>query len=248
MRNRIVASTSSVIAMSVWLAGCMGVGDGELNTDAPKLKVDLSIDNTEYRIGTPIIATVKVTNLGESPESLAMPSARTVNMMRNVDGADEPQSSTIAASDLEPPEFTTVAPGATVERRMLLPLATNQAGAFELFCVYHTEAEETLGAALPSGWVPFRVKDEVAVPRDGEGRILSTEAERIASEYFKRTAESVDSKFVVDQRTHLPMFMVTVRFAERDAEGRAWRTCLVDAWVGTVKGETDEVIPRGSGH
>ncbi len=229
------------------LAGCMGVGDGELNTEAPKLKVELSIDKAEYGIGSPVIATVKVTNTGDAPESLVMPSARTVNLMRHVEGADEPQSSPVAASDLEQPEFTRIDAGKSVERRLLLPLATNQAGSFELFCVYHSEADESLGAALPSGWVPYRVKDEVLVRRDGEGRILHTEAERIATEYFKRESAGVDSKFVLDQRTHMPMFWVTVRFAAPDTEGRGWRSCLVDAWVGVVKGELDDPIPHDGG-
>ncbi len=242
----------SVLALAVlpFSSGCfMGIGKSgaDLELGVPTMDVALVLDRSSYGMGAPIVAEVTVTNTGDKTVSVPRPGRDTIDFYLRPVSATDPRHTQKVAWALEEPEFVSLEPGTSDQRKFALNLATKEAGEYVIHAVYRTEPDPSLelaAATVTSPGVPITVDASFVVfERDGMGLITESEAKRVATEFFHRDALRAEARLVKDERIRMHIWWVTVYYASPADDGSVFGSCLIDPFLGHVRSKATKPVP-----
>lgn len=233
--NRSTLRFCALALAAASVPACTGLSQADLEDGLPNLTVVLHVDAGQYARNAPVIANVSITNAGDSSVSHVMPARETLEFNLFTTRSPEPLHVEFVASPLEPIQFNVLEPGATLERKFILPLAARMTGDLRLIAVYRPEIGEGMQGSLPiaSEAAVYTVQDPPAFDRDSNGVISEADAIRIATAYFARSPKAVRANYLLDEMK-FGMWLVTAEFAQPDANGKSQRACYVNAYLGQV--------------
>jgi len=163
--------------------GALLTGCAPQQTPDPPIELSLSVDQESYRIGDPLVLTVRLTNRGRRPADVPRFDHETLRFTYGTKGLDarfrrEPVFSAHVVN-----EPYRVPPGEFIERRFLFTRLTAEAGEYLVLASFQGALirEELVPYEIHARPASYRVTKEVGFQRDpGNGLLLKAAAVDLA--------------------------------------------------------------------
>lgn len=219
-----------LLAAAGLLTGC-----ATASAYAPPLRLRVSLDRPEYRIGEAVIATVELENTGRAPINVPRFDPGSVKFMTGekamtVRVHQEPVYSTQVR-----PEPRVLPPGGKVARPFGFTRVTREAGEFALLASFKGAERrgEVIEDTIYAEPVPFRVQGPVLLRRDpADGLILKEQAEELA----KKAVPGELIRAVLARREESGLFAWLMFFRAKGPDGKETVSAVqVDPYTGRVR-------------
>lgn len=227
---RPIALASSVF-VCVLIAGCASA------PTASDLVLGVSVDRAEYRIGDPLVATVRLQNMSEHTMDVPRFGNASLKFTYGKKGLNarirrEPVYSRAIAA-----QPRTVEPGGWITRRFLFTRITVEEGQYALLASFKgaIAGKTMIEEPIYSEPAEFRVGKEIALKRDkANGLILKAQAVDLAK--AQATGEVTFARAVLVELGRSSLFTWVVMLTETRPKGPAWKHAVqVDAYTGRVR-------------
>jgi hypothetical protein len=215
------------------LAGCAGRAVPE-----PPLVLSVSLDRSQYDIGAPVIATVRLENRGRRAIVVPRFNNESLRFLSGPKGGDSPVRKEPLSSTEVAPETRQAGPGEIISRRFVFTRLAEQEGEYALMAsfkgaVIGGEFTEETFFSKPT---PFKVTGTVALrrdPADPDGAILKAQAIEIARKSVSGQVKEEKALAMPIGKSGLFYWYVLLRVQTPDGQSKTYEI-PVNAYTGKV--------------